>query len=321
MARCPFASWRRLPGTEPPITPRTVIFHTCVGNLTGTDSYFRSGRSGGIEAHFGVGGRWGPDLAAGLDGAAWQWRDTSEQADANRTANNFAVSIETADNAPRFAADILPWTGAQVDMLVRLGRWLRETHQIPPRVCRSPVDAGFGWHGMWDNTSFELADGTTPWTPSAGKECPGPARISQLRTVVLPAIFADHHPTTLLEDDVTETQAAQLKRIHDALFLGHALTATPLDNLFGDTHRLHQAFIVPGTTNVDQTVELLFARVRAIAAAVPELLDDELLAAADLGSARDQLLAALAAVDAAVARVEAHVTPPAPEPEPAPEPV
>jgi hypothetical protein len=170
-----------------------------VGYLTSTDRYFRSGASGGIESHFGVGGKWGTDLPAGLDGVIWQWRDTSEQADANLHANGFAISVETADNAPRSAADLAAWTPKQVAALIRLGRWARQTHGIPPRICRTPTDAGFGWHAMWGAPS--------PWTPSSGKVCPGARRIAQLRTVILPAIFATTTPVPVpVEDDLPYTK-------------------------------------------------------------------------------------------------------------------
>jgi len=157
MAIYPAASWRRLPGSEPAITARTVIFHTMVGNLASTDHFFRSGASGGIEAHFGVGGPWEPGQ---LDGATWQWRNTGEQADANLRANDFAVSIETADGGDPGR----PWTAAHVESLVRLGRWLTATHGIPRRVCPAWDAGGYGWHTMFG------APGR--WTPR-GEELPG----------------------------------------------------------------------------------------------------------------------------------------------------
>lgn len=208
MALCPFAKWDRLPGSEPLIHPRMVIFHTMVGYLVSTDAYFRSGRSGGIESHFGVGGKWGSDATRGLDGAIWQWRNTTEQADANLDANAFAISIETADNAPASAADIAPWTGKQVASLIRLGRWLAETHNIPKRIVTSWNDpvGGFGWHAMWGAPSH--------WTPAVGKVCPGAARIKQLKETVLPAIFSGTNPQ---EEDLTSEQAAQLQFVYDTL--------------------------------------------------------------------------------------------------------
>ena len=49
-----------------------------VGYLTSTDDYFRTGNGAGYqdtESHSGVGGRWGGDAKAGLDGTVWQWQD------------------------------------------------------------------------------------------------------------------------------------------------------------------------------------------------------------------------------------------------------
>lgn len=213
MARAPMAVWNRCPGSEPAIRPTQFIFHTAVmRDLFDLQDYFCSGRSGGIESHFGVGGKWGRSLAQ--DGMARQWRDSEEQADANLRANlrpdgTGAISVETCDNAPRFAKDIEEWTPKQAAKLVQLGLWARTTHSIPVRICRTPDDPGYGWHAMWDNTRFELPDGSTPWTPSAGKECPGPTRIAQLKTVILPAIFAG----TQLEDDMTADEHAALLEV------------------------------------------------------------------------------------------------------------
>jgi N-acetylmuramoyl-L-alanine amidase-like protein len=201
-----------------------------VGTLPGTDAYFRGGRSGGIEAHFGVGGPW---EGVQYDGVVYQWRDTEEQADANYHANDFAVSIETSDGGQAERS----WTTRQVRALVELGRWLRDTHAIPPRICRTPTDSGFGWHAMWGAPSA--------WTPARGKTCPGATRIAQLKAEVLPAIIADQAKE---EPDVTEEQARQLKAIHDAL-------------------------TVPGTTSPEQTVNLLFDRVRTIEARTVEITD------------------------------------------------
>ena len=53
----------------------------------------------GTESHFGVGGRWGGDAKAGLDGTVWQWQDLLYTADANLDGAWDVISIETADNA------------------------------------------------------------------------------------------------------------------------------------------------------------------------------------------------------------------------------
>jgi hypothetical protein len=169
-----------------------------VGTLPSVDHYFRGG-SGGIEAHFGVGGPW---EGAHYDGLVYQWRDTAEQADANYHANNFAISIETSDGGdPNH-----PWTAKQLDSLIRLGRWARKTHNIPARQVRSWDDGGFGWHAMWGAPS--------EWTPAAGKTCPGSVRIHQLKTVVFPNVFAatysspEEDPLMALFDTVDQFEAA-----------------------------------------------------------------------------------------------------------------
>jgi hypothetical protein len=198
MARYPRGMWRRLPGDEPAIRPTTGIFHTMVGTLPSVDDYFRSGRSGGIESHFGVGGPW---EGTHYDGLVYQWRDTREQADANFRANGFGVSIETSDGGDPDR----PWSPKQVDALVDLGRWLAAEEKIPRRICPAWNAGGFGWHTMWGAPS--------EWTP-VSKTCPGPVRIRQLQQIVLPAIFADHPPE---EDDVTEQDLNRIfTRIEEA---------------------------------------------------------------------------------------------------------
>jgi hypothetical protein len=149
-----------------------------VGSLMGTEAYFCGGGSGGIESHFGV----GHSSDGARDGQVRQWRDTEEQADANYHANlrpdgTGAVSIETSDGGNPNQR----WSPKQADSLVRLGRWLADTHNIPKRLCRNPSDPGFGYHSMFGCPS--------PWCPNA-KGCPNPTRIRQLRDEVLPRIFA-----------------------------------------------------------------------------------------------------------------------------------
>jgi hypothetical protein len=272
----PFAEWRPLPEatSQPKIDPHTVIFHTAVGTLRGVERYFRDSTS--IESHLMVGGPWD---GADLDGVAWQWMDLGRRADANRQANAYAISIETSDNAPRFAEDLAPWSPRQLATLVRLGNWLAERFGIARHQCRTPNGGGFGWHAMWSGTPFMLPDGTSPWTPARGKVCPGAARIHQLKTIVLPAIFAGRD---LEEDDMTPEQATQLddataaiKRIEAALFQGHAINRDhPIDNLFDAAGKTHRALIVPGTTTAEDAFNMLFSRVRNIEAQVQAITEE-----------------------------------------------
>jgi hypothetical protein len=263
---CPFADWRPLPEatSQPKIDPRTLVFHTAVGTLRGVENYFRTGTT--IESHVMVGGPWD---GAALDGAIWQWMDLGRQADANRQANSFAISAETSDNAPQSADDLAPWSPKQLASLVRFGNWCADRFNIPRRQCPTPTSGGFGWHAMWSGTGFMLSDGTSPWTPSRGKVCPGSRRIHQLKTIVFPAIFAGRE---LEEDDMSAEAEAQIKRIHDGLVVpGTADVSQAFELLFNRVKSIERALIVPGTTTAEEAFNLLFARVRGIEAAVEEI--------------------------------------------------
>jgi N-acetylmuramoyl-L-alanine amidase len=239
LARCPFAVWHRCPGDEPAITPRVVVFHTMVGSLMGTEAYFCGGGSGGIESHFGV----GHSTDGALDGQARQWRDTAEQADAQSQANAFAVSIETSDGGDPNR----PWSSKQIDTLVRLGRWLAETHNIPKRICPSWDGSGFGWHRQY-----------AQWNPN-GHSCPGDVRLGQLKTIVLPRIFAATDSGGLSMADAASLEA-QLNKLRDDL-------------------------TVFGTTGLEQTVEAFAARQRDMLAKLNALLSQSIPTADEIAAA------------------------------------
>ena len=168
MARISWASWRPLgPITdEPPIRPTVLVFHTMAGFLRGTDAHFRRGGFDGVESTFGVGG----PADGALDGALWQWQDMHRQADAQSAGNAYANSVETSDGT--FSNH--PWSTKQIRTLVRLVvDWCRLTGN-PCRVVRAANERGLGWHGQ-----FSI------WNPDA-HTCPGPVRLGQLRTTVIP---------------------------------------------------------------------------------------------------------------------------------------
>lgn len=179
-----------------------VCVHTMVGYLVSTDNYFRiyNGQGySGTESHYGVGGKWGPDLGGNLDGAVWQWQDRGFQASANYEGNGRVISIETADNAAR---PIQPWTPAQISALIKLIAWECSpvAHAACPSAwrCRSvgipPVlipdtrsdRRGIGYHaqGAADYIAGER------WSTSPTKDCPTAVRVSQLRSTVIPGVVA-----------------------------------------------------------------------------------------------------------------------------------
>jgi hypothetical protein len=102
--------------------------------------------------------------------------DTKFQAPANLSANRSAISVETWDN---LKPDTTPWTARQIASLVALTVWAHQVHGIPLKRCASPTSPGVGYHSMWGAPSA--------WTPSAGKTCPGPARIPQVGSIILSA--------------------------------------------------------------------------------------------------------------------------------------
>lgn len=111
--------------------------------------------------------------------------DTEVRADANYWANPRAVSIETWDNGD---PDRVPWNPAQITAMVRLLRWLSDTHSIPLRPCPAWDAPGVGYHSQY-----------AQWSPVV-KTCPGLARRPQVPTVIAAARSA-----TPPEDDMAFT--------------------------------------------------------------------------------------------------------------------
>jgi hypothetical protein len=132
--------------------------------------------------------------------------------------------------------DSQPWTDAQLDSLAWIAWRINRLHAVPLRRCPAWDSAGIGYHTLFGSPSH--------WTPVA-KSCPGRVRIRQFDEVLLPRIVAGEEADMALSDE----QARQLEAIYKGL-------------------------IVPGTTTPDQTVDLLFARVRTIEAAVQPTADE-----------------------------------------------
>jgi hypothetical protein len=165
-----------------------------VGYLKSTDTMFKKNGYGGTESHFGVGGIWGSDLPANLDGVVYQWQDLDYRADANLEGNHRLISIETADNAPQFAKDILPWTPKQVDAIIRLVTELCRKYDIPPVLIPDSKSTrrGIGYHAQ--GIPPNLVSGGERWSKANGKECPAARRILQIKQVIIPGVQAALNP-------------------------------------------------------------------------------------------------------------------------------
>lgn len=204
MARWNGALYRPL-GTqsEPPMRSHDIVcLHTMVGYLWSTDAMFKGGGYTGTESHFGVGGRWGSDSTRGLDGVVYQWQDTVYSADANLDGWHRVISIETADNAPKLARDLEPWTPRQLDAIAACVAWCCRTYDIPASLVpdSKPGRRGIAYHRQGIDP-WRVAGGEV-WSGADGKECPGDARISQLKNVVIPRVREILTPTK--EPDVAD---------------------------------------------------------------------------------------------------------------------
>lgn len=167
MSLCPFAEHLLIPpgANDPRIIPRVAVLHVDAGDAESLYTYFRD-RSGGVESHFHV----------RRDGVIEQYRDTDWQADANHLANDFAVSIETQG----FGAG--EWTPEQLASIKRLLVWLNQAHPlIALQKCPTWDGSGVGYHVQFGSPGA--------WTPVA-KSCPGPDRVRQFHTVIVPWLEA-----------------------------------------------------------------------------------------------------------------------------------
>ena len=192
MALCPFAEHKLLPESRSQgrITPRMFIVHsTGAPSSKGLYDWWMSDQSRGLESHFWIGD----------DGRLEQYIDTEVRADANGAANGYALSCET--NSSSTATE--PWTPAQAATLVRLIDWCCATHDIPRRLTATATGSGLAWHVQFG------APG--PWTPSKGKVCPGPARITQFQHETIPAVAGGTTPNPE-ELDMDENRLRQIIR-------------------------------------------------------------------------------------------------------------
>lgn len=202
------------------------------------------------------------------NGYFWQIMSLGEQADANFRANAFAGSIETEDNG---SPDTDPWTPAQLDTLVWLSLEMRRLRpQIARRKCRTWTDAGLGYHTLFPGQ----------WTNVPGKTCPGAIRKRQWANNVLPRFLRGDIEE---EDDMTPEQARQLRAVYEALIVPGTISPEQTVNLlFERVRNIEDAMTVPGTTTAEEAFNILFARVRRIENLVEQLAEST--AAATEGS-------------------------------------
>lgn len=245
MARCPFAQQEILPenARQAHIRPTQIIHHVSAGESTDLHGFWTSPGEE-LESHFYV----------NRAGRIIQYMDTEVMAEANLTANrrpdgSGAISIETqgADAGG-------PWDVPQAASLVRLDRWLIATHGIPVRLCRTSSDPGLGWHVMFG------APG--PWTPAKGKICPGPARIQQIKTLILPTLISGGAVATGDWFDMADKADLQAVVRDELTFAVGAVTALNSNTRYD---------VQPGLRLALAKVDTLTAQVEALTAKVDAL--------------------------------------------------
>lgn len=243
MALCPFADKRWLipPGpNDPRISARVAILHSDGGNVYNLGLYF-DGPSGGIESHFHI----------AKNGHLFQYRDTDWEADANYRANPFAVSIETQGTGYE------EWTPEQIETILRLLHWLNGVHSIPLRLCDTWNGAGIGWHIQFGSPGM--------WTPT-GKICPGPRRIAQIGTTIIPALRGDWFAMATEQElrDIIRQEVGHASIVIDTMGKGAGDDVTrPLNwvmrQLLNDEERIKTAI----TKSDDALAAAIMAEVRA----------------------------------------------------------
>lgn len=256
---------------QPAIRPTQTIFHSEAAPWDEV-RLLEYWKTTNLESHFGV----------DFDGSIGQYIGTQTRADANAQANRRAdgtgaVSVESASKVD--SSD--PWTPDQLETLTDLGVWLHQEHEIPLRICRTWDDPGFGYHAMFPEWS------------TGGTACPGPARITQFRQVLVPRIIARANGV----EDVTD---AEIKKIADLVLAGVCKATWQTDGVVGvpaDWTTPDNPQWAPASILIDEG-----KRLRALAAKVDTLTTTG-LTDAQLQAIADKVAATPALADAIATRV------------------
>lgn len=259
MPRMPGALWRPLPHNGSRMSRWDILcWHTMVGSLMGTDSYFRGMAPGGTSSHFGT----------GPDGDIIQWVDTAYLAWANKDGSPRIISVETADVGPGFpkwnlndGGAVPAWTPQQVEAHAQIAAWVAETHDIPPVLIpdSKPGRRGNGYHRQ-GVPGYKVAGGET-WSSAYGKVCPGARRIAQIPQVLARAKqIAGGATNPVPEDDMAQVPQAEwdavVKALTEPVINGKTLPSA--------LRELHQTFFVTEHNRAGVPEDAAYPTARAI---------------------------------------------------------
>lgn len=192
MPKYPGATWRPVTRYQSGslrigIEPRRFVHHTAVSAAASMHEFFD--QDGQPTPHFYV----------NAQGEVEQYIDTDYRATACLDGNSDCIAVESWDGGPSaFKGGASPeWTDAQVEACARLVAWCAKTHGIPlVRLSSSrPGTRGVGWHRQGIDGNFGhppgtllggRVDGGEHWSASAGKVCPGDAKIRGVVDLIIP---------------------------------------------------------------------------------------------------------------------------------------
>lgn len=247
MSRYPSAVWKPIRGTSTAALRKDILcFHTAVGYLGSTWNYFNRDDVG-VYSHGCIGGIWGGDAAANLDGVAWQMADTNYRAAANLDGNYRIISWETADNAAR---PIQPWTSKQCAKIVEIMVDANRLDGIPLVLVpdSKPGRRGVAYHRLGCDP-YRVAGGEL-WSGAYGKDCPTDPRIKQLPGLLDQARAIANGDDEVTPQDKTEIVNGVVDKLVVVLKQGGVL---------GDVGTVSRRDIVPGFKAVQQAIDAIKA--------------------------------------------------------------
>lgn len=125
------------------------------------------------------------------DGTVEQYIDTVYRSASDMNGNDSTISVETQGGVRN--PDGEPWTDEQVEALIKLWKWARDTHGIKNQVAKNTQtndnSAGLSWHRLGVEGNFagrpgilssSYKPGGIKFSSARGKICPGDAKILQI---------------------------------------------------------------------------------------------------------------------------------------------
>lgn len=182
------------------------------------------------------------------DGTVEQYIDTTYRSASDLHGNDSTISVETQGGVRNPEGE--RWTAAQVEALMKLWRWARDTHDIKNQVAKNTQtnenSSGLSWHRLGVDGNFSGRKGilSTSWKPGGilyskarGKICPGDAKILQIPGIWEAANGKVTAPAKL-KPEATKPQASKPKPS-----TGKGWPAQPLKITSKHTAESHEAWV------------------------------------------------------------------------------